>query len=231
MLLASSAPLLSLGIFLAEMCVVTIGTLRIIFIARGWRFLAPILGFFEVVTWLFAISQVMQHLNSPVCFLAFALGFTAGNFLGMYIERTLAIGKVIVRIVTNRDPSELLDELRSGSFGYTCVQGEGATGPVRIVMTVIPRRCLEEVIRLVEICQPRAFYAVDELQTASDGIYPLADSGQRGALPSMLQWLDPARIFGTRRSLDNAMPDLMMAAAQEQVEDAGQGERQTRQAA
>ena len=70
-------------IFLAEMFVVTLGTLRIIFVARGCTLLAPLLGLFEILSWLFAISQVMQNLGSADCFIAFALGFTLGNFLGM----------------------------------------------------------------------------------------------------------------------------------------------------
>ena len=232
MIVASFVPLLALGIFVAEMCVVTLGTLRIIFIARGWRYLAPILGFFEVVTWLFAISQVMQNLNSLECFLAFALGFTAGNFLGMNIERKLAMGKVTVRIITHRDPSGLMEELRAGNFGYTCVQGEGAMGPVRIVMTVIRRRQLDEVIRLVEIHQPKAFYAVDELQTASEGIFPAVASSQNAGLPAVLQWLDPARAFKASPRSAEVLADLMVpAAAEEQIQDAGQRHQQAGQAA
>src|SRR5258708_34845731 len=86
-------------IFLAEMCVVTLGTLRIIFVSRGQKFLAPCLGFFEVIIWLFAISQVMQHLQNAWCFLAFAAGFTIGNFLGILIEKALAMGLAQVSIV------------------------------------------------------------------------------------------------------------------------------------
>ena len=37
--------LLPLVIFVAELCVVTVGTLRIIFVARGHKFVAPALGF------------------------------------------------------------------------------------------------------------------------------------------------------------------------------------------
>src|SRR5215212_9519410 len=76
-------------IFLAEMTVVTCGTLRIIFVSRGQKYLAPCLGFFEIVIWLFAISQVMKHLHNGWCFLAFAGGFTVGNFLGILIEKKL----------------------------------------------------------------------------------------------------------------------------------------------
>jgi uncharacterized protein YebE (UPF0316 family) len=72
MTLPDLAVLVPLGIFVAEMCVVTLGTLRIIFIARGRRILAPVLGFFEIMIWLFAISQIMNNLTSVWCFLAFS---------------------------------------------------------------------------------------------------------------------------------------------------------------
>lgn len=231
MMFASFAPLLSLGIFLAEMCVVTVGTLRIIFIARGWRYLAPLLGFVEVVTWLFAISQVMQHLSSPECFLAFALGFTAGNFLGMHIERKLAMGKVIVRIITHRDAGDLLDELRAGNFGYTCVHGEGATGPVRVVMTVVQRRQLDQVLRLVEASHPKAFYSVDELQDASDGIFPSCQPRRAGLLPSALRWLDPAEVLRRSEQTDPALTQRTASAVHEPVKQSGQHVSQAGRAA
>jgi len=209
MTLPSSDVLIPIGIFLAEMCVVTVSTLRIIFIARGYRSLAPILGFIEVIIWLFAIGQTMQNLSNVGCFLGFALGFTAGNYLGMSIERKLAMGKVIVRIFTHRDAGNLTKELRTASVGYTCVNGEGATGPVRIVMIVVQRRQLEDLIRLIEACQPKAFYAVDELQSVSAGIFPLSV---------------PRRDWKTSDV-------LMMAVPQEQTEDTRERYEQPRQAA
>jgi uncharacterized protein YebE (UPF0316 family) len=92
-------------IFAAEVCVVTLSTVRIIFISQGRKFLAPLLGFFEVGTWLFAIGQVMKNLNDPSCYLAFAAGFTLGNFLGILLEGRLALGTLLVRVITPRDPS------------------------------------------------------------------------------------------------------------------------------
>lgn len=217
------ADLLPVGIFFAEMIVVTLGTLRIIFIARDRRYLAPVLGFFEVTTWLFAITQVMQNLTSIGCFLAFALGFAAGNFLGMLIEQKLAIGSVIVRIITHHDAGDLIGELRSANFGYTCMDGEGATGPVRIVMTVVKRRQLDDVLRIIEACQPRVFYSVDELREASQGIFPLSKPRGSSMLPTPLTWL-------SQRDRQPG-PDLMMPAAQEQTENAGQRHQESRQCA
>jgi len=100
--------LLPLSIFVAEMTVVAISTMRIIFIGRGLKTMAAGLGFFEVTIWLFAIGQVMSNLDSPLCFAAFAGGFVAGNYLGMSLEQRLAIGSVLVRVITGRDSRRLV---------------------------------------------------------------------------------------------------------------------------
>ncbi len=180
---------LPLIIFLAEMCVVTLGTLRIIFISRGNKVLAPLLGFFEVLIWLFAISAVMKNLENSICFLAFALGFTLGNFLGILIEKKLALGMAVVRIITNRPAQALMEQLRASQFGVTAMEGRGATGPVQILMTVVKRRQLEEVFELIDTHHPSAFYAVDEVQSASEGIFPVRKTTALPILPSALKLL------------------------------------------
>ena len=167
-----SALALPLLIFAAEVCVVTLGTLRIIFVARGRKFLAPTLGFFEVLSWLFAVSQIMQNLSDWMCFFAFALGFTLGNYFGILIEKMLALGTVIVRIITHRDAALLIEQLRAANFGVTEIDGQGAKGKVAIVMTVVKRKQLPAVVALIETHHPNAFYAVDDLQSAYEGIFP-----------------------------------------------------------
>jgi uncharacterized protein YebE (UPF0316 family) len=163
--------LLPLFVFLAEMCVVTLGTVRIIFVARGMTRLAPLLGFFEVSIWLFAIGQIMQNLSDLSCYLAFAGGFVVGNYLGILVEKKLAIGNLVVQIITHRDAGELIDSLRAAKYGVTRMDGHGATGPVQIVLTVIHRKELPNVIALIQHFDPRAFYAVNDLQAASQGIF------------------------------------------------------------
>jgi uncharacterized protein YebE (UPF0316 family) len=115
----------------------------------------------------------------------------------MYIEGRLAMGMVIVRIFTHRDARELVAELRAASFGYTCLQGEGATGPVRVVMTVVKRRQLDEVIRVIEASQPGAFYAIDELQSASKGIFPVSPRRRGDVLPLALPWAQTSEVLKT----------------------------------
>jgi uncharacterized protein YebE (UPF0316 family) len=181
--------LLPLVVFVAELCVVTLCTLRIIFLSRGMKYLAPALGFFEVTIWLFAVGQVMQNLQDPGCFLGFAGGFTLGNYFGVLIEKRLALGSAVVKTVTHKDAAELVDGLRGAGYGVTSLDAEGSRGPVKMVFTVVPRRELDGVLAVVRRFDPAAFYSVDEIREVGPGIFP-GRRGLRGAVPSGLQ---PAR--------------------------------------
>ena len=191
-------PLLPLLVFLAELCVVTLGTLRIIFLSRGLKVLAPLLGFFEITTWLFAIGQVMRNLADPACFLAFAGGFTLGNYLGVLIERRLALGTVVVRTITRKDATGLVLGLRAARYGVTSLDARGATGPVEMVFTVVRRKELEHVLAIIRRFDPQAFYSVDEVQEVGPDIFP-GRKRLRDVVPSVLQ---PSRRVAFTATLD-----------------------------
>ncbi len=182
--MTSTLPLL---VFVAELCVVTLSTLRIIFLSRGRKTPASILGFFEITIWLFAIGQVMKNLDSLSCHIAFATGFTMGNFFGVMIEKRLAMGTLVVRIITHRDATDLILGLRTARFGVTSLDAEGATGPVKMVFTVVPRKEWGGVLAIVRNFDPKAFYSVDEIQSAGSGIFPAHRGRLRGVIPSPFQ--------------------------------------------
>ena len=180
-----SSDSLPVFIFLAEVCVVTISTMRTIFVARGMKFLAPFLGMFEVSIWLFAIGEVMKHLNDWRCSAAFAGGFTLGNFLGILLEEKLALGSVGVHMITHRDASRLIDALRSAHYGVTHIEAEGATGPVQVVYTVVKRKELERVLSIAHRFHPNVFYSVDDLHSAASGVAPLGRRRWSGLVPTV----------------------------------------------
>jgi uncharacterized protein YebE (UPF0316 family) len=165
---------LPLLVFAAETSVVTLATLRVIFIARGKKAPAALLGFFEVSIWLFAIGQVMQNLSSLGCCAAFAAGFSLGNYLGVLIEGKLALGNLVVQVTTTREVTLLIEALRSAGYGVTKLDGQGATGPVQVVFTVIERKHVANVAAIIEHFDPKAFYSINDLQAASEGVFPAA---------------------------------------------------------
>src|SRR4030065_1956471 len=109
--------ILPLLIFLARICDVSIGTLRIIFVSKGKKNIAPFLGFFEVLIWIVAISKIMQNLDNYINYIAYAAGFATGNFVGMIIEEKLAMGIQMIRIFAYERGSELVQTLNSQGYG------------------------------------------------------------------------------------------------------------------
>ena len=137
-------------IFFARLTDVTLGTLRILFISRSLRYTAPLVGFFESLIWLFAISQIVQNLNNVACYLAFASGFASGSYVGIYLENKLAMGLVCVRAVTPDDASELIHYLRENQFGVTSVSALGVSGQVRLIWSVIKRKEMKAFMDIVK---------------------------------------------------------------------------------
>jgi uncharacterized protein YebE (UPF0316 family) len=162
-------------IFIARIVDVTIGTIRIISLSRGRRILAPILGFFEVLIWLFAIRQIFQNVDHIAAFVAYAAGFAAGNFVGMMIEEKLAFGHLAIRMITASDATPLVEELRRESFGVTTVAAQGQTGAVQLIFMVIARREYDRVMEIVRTRQPSTFISVSDVRSASEGVFPKAE--------------------------------------------------------
>lgn len=164
---------LPLLIFVARVVDVSLQTIRIIFVSRGNRLLAPLLGFFEVLIWLIAIGQIMRNLDNVLCYVAYGGGFAAGTYIGLLIEEKLAIGTYLVRVITQRDAASLVGALRAADFGVTNIPAEGMSGRVSVVYTVVRRNCLAEVLELIQRFNPRAFYTIETVRTAREGFFPL----------------------------------------------------------
>ncbi len=163
---------LPLLIFVARISDVTLMTLRIVFSAQGRRSIAPIVGFFEVLIWILAISQIMRNLTNPLTYIAYAAGFAAGNYMGLLIEQKLAMGMLAVRVFLKRDCDQLMEKLKENGFGVTKLPAVGTQGSIDILYTLIPRRSLKQVVDLIHQIDPKIFYAVEEIRTASQGVFP-----------------------------------------------------------
>ncbi len=159
-------------IFLARSGDVTLSTLRIVSIAQGRRVLAPVIGFCESLIWLLVISQVLQHLENPLCVVAYAGGFAAGNAMGLHLEQRLAFGMRLLRVIVREDADALTEALRKADFGVTVVGGEGAQGQVSILFTLVRRRDLMRATELVRAHCPRAFFTIEDVRQAAEGVFP-----------------------------------------------------------
>jgi uncharacterized protein YebE (UPF0316 family) len=163
--------LMPLLIFLARICDVSIGTMRIIFVSKGKKKIAPILGFFEVLIWIIAISKIMQNLDNYINYVAYAAGFATGNFVGMIIEEKLAMGIQMIRVFTNERGLELVKTLNSSGFGATSVEAHGAKEKVHLIYTIVHRNELEKVLDVINDFNPKAFFTIEDVKAVNEGIF------------------------------------------------------------
>ena len=159
-------------IFVARLVDVSLGTLRIIFISHGLKYIAPLVGFLEINIWLLAIGQIIQNLDNLACSLAYAGGFALGAFIGILIEEKLSIGMVMVRVICKHDVSELVKALREAQYGVTIHDAEGLKGPVKIIFAVIRRGDLHDVLNRIHKIHPHAFYSVEDVRSVGEAMFP-----------------------------------------------------------
>jgi uncharacterized protein YebE (UPF0316 family) len=160
--------ILPLLIFISRIADVSLGTLRIIFISKGEKFLAPLLGFFEVLIWLLAIQQIFSNFSSPIYYITYAAGFAAGTFAGMKIEQKLSIGKQVIQVITRKNSNRLILKLRENNYQVTTIEAKGSQGKVKILFIVTKRCNVNKILELVEKYNPAAFYTIEDLNYAND---------------------------------------------------------------
>jgi uncharacterized protein YebE (UPF0316 family) len=163
--------ILPLFIFVARVLDVSMATIRIIFVSRGKKFLAPILGFFEALIWIIVIGQVMQNLGSIFSYIAYAGGFATGTLVGMIIEEKLAIGVVVVRIIVMKDQCQIQRRLSEAGFGVTTVDAQGKTGAVKIIYSIMKRKELDDAIDIIESCDSKVFYSIEDAKKVNLGVF------------------------------------------------------------
>jgi Uncharacterized protein conserved in bacteria len=167
-----SYALLPFLIFISRVLDVSLGTLRIIFVNRGMKYLAPIIGFFEVLIWLIVIGHIMQNLTNVTNYIAYASGFAMGNFVGIFIEQKLAVGIVLLRIITMKNAKELIAHFCGLGYRVTNVPAEANAGKVEIIFLPVKRKDIRSVITAIKRFNENALYTFEDVRVMSEWAIP-----------------------------------------------------------
>lgn len=161
-----------LFIFLARVSDVTLATIRTLMVVQGRKVQAAIIGFFEVSIYVTALSKVVGSLDNVGNLLAYALGFSCGNFVGITIENRIALGNLEAQVVLKRDNNvELIEKLRESGFGITVLEGQGREGTREILQMAINRKDLEKLKGIVYGYDEEAFITVNSISPISGGYF------------------------------------------------------------
>jgi len=137
------------------------------FVSKGMRGKATILGFIEVLIWIVIVAQIFQNLDNWVNYVAFAGGFATGTYIGMFIEERMKMGVQIFRIIVGEESENLALKLNEAHFRVTEIDGKGKYGPVKILFTVAKRKRWRDLAEVVNQHAPEAFYSVEDVKHVS----------------------------------------------------------------
>ena len=167
-----SLVILPLLIFIARIGDVSMETIRVIYISKGIKYLAPVIAFFEIIIWLLAMEVVMSDLSNIANFFAFAFGFATGTYVGLVIEEKLSIGMVILRIITTGESTdEIVSFMRSENIGVTSMDGQGSRGEVKIILSLVNRTDVPRITAHIRTTNPHAFFSIEDVRYVNEGVF------------------------------------------------------------
>lgn len=171
LVLSSEAWLSALLIFFLRVLDMTLDTLRVLFVMRGKKRIAWILGFFQSAIFVLAIGKVLTQLNNPLNIIGYAAGFATGNVVGMLIEERIAIGHVLINIISPRRGSAIVNHLRQNGYAVTELSARGKDGMVSMINCSVLRKQVDPVRELVNEIDPEAFITAEDVRPVRRGFW------------------------------------------------------------
>ncbi|MFJ7934617.1 DUF2179 domain-containing protein [Sporosarcina sp. NPDC096371] len=136
---------------------VSLFTLRVILVIKGYRFVASILSMGEVFVYLMGLTIVLDNLDKPINIAAYCIGWGMGVYIGSKIEAYLALGYIVFDVVVDSLEFELPQKIREQGYGVTSWVADGKDGK-RLVMKVLAKRnCEHKLRKFVLSYAPKAF--------------------------------------------------------------------------
>ena len=142
--------------------------------------------FSRVLIWIFAITQIMRNLTNVLYYFAYAGGFATGNYIGMVIEEKIALGNVLVRVISKNRFDTFIDFLKKHNYGATTLDAEGLHGDVKILFTVIPRTEIDLVVSFIKESNPQAFYTIEDVRFVNERKHYLGQIPQKNCIQTLL---------------------------------------------
>ncbi|MFW5647915.1 MAG: DUF2179 domain-containing protein [Candidatus Alkaliphilus sp. MAG34] len=158
-------------IFLARLTDVSLATIRMIMVIRGKRIIAACIGFVEAGIYILAVGKVLSAVKNPLNILAYALGFATGNYVGIFLEEKMALGSIIVQVISENGVERLVEKLRNNGFGVTVVEGCGREGVRHLLNVTLQRKNLSKLYGIIDDHDKKAFVTVTDARAIRGGYF------------------------------------------------------------
>lgn len=158
-------------ILFAKIIEVSIATIRIILIGKGYRKPGSLLAIVEILLWVFIASKVILGIAEyPMKGIMYAIGFASGIYIGSLIEDKIAVGKILINVIVDYDSGkEITKFLRSSGYGVTVMEGQGKDSARMVMMVFANRKNKYKIINIIESMDPKAFIVSNEVSILHGG--------------------------------------------------------------
>jgi uncharacterized protein YebE (UPF0316 family) len=158
-------------IFSLRVLDMSLDTLRVLFVMRGRKKIAWVLGFFQSAIFVTAISTVLSNLGNPLNIIGYAAGFATGNVVGMIIEERLAIGHTSINIISSRLGTAIAEHMRKNGYAVTEISARGKDGMVTMLNILVLRKNVDKARKLVDEIDPEAFITIEDVRPVRRGFW------------------------------------------------------------
>lgn len=158
-------------ILIINIVYVSFFTIRMILVIKGHRYLAAFISMIEVVIYVIGLGLVLKNLNEIQNLIAYALGYGLGIIVGTKIEDKLALGYIMVNVITKEYDRDLPRVLREHGYGVTSWMAWGLEGERLAMKILTPRKHESKLYSLIKELDPKAFFIAYEPKTIFGGFW------------------------------------------------------------
>ena len=158
-------------IFALRVTDMSLDTLRMLFVMRGRKGVAWLLGFCQSVIFVVAITSVLNNLDNLLNIIGYAAGFATGTVIGITIEERLAIGHTHLRIISSRRGAAIAERLRAESYAVTEIPARGKDGMVTMLAVSVRRKNIDQVRNMVNDVDSEAFITAEDIRPLRQGFW------------------------------------------------------------
>ena len=158
-------------IFFSKIVEVTIGTMRMILINKGFRKPGTLLAIFEIILWVFIASRVIMGITeTPMKGIIYSLGFAAGVYVGSMLENRVGVGKLLIHVIVDpKDADTIMKTLRAAGHGITSIDAHGKDSSRTVLMIFANRKNKNAIIDLIESLNSKALIVANEVSIIQGG--------------------------------------------------------------
>lgn len=167
----SSAILMVLIIFSINIIYVTFFTLRMILTLKGFRYIAALISVVEVLVYIVGLGLVLDNLNEIQNLVAYALGYGTGVIIGTKIEEKMALGYIMVNVITTNTETNMSEILREEGYGVTNWDAHGLDGDRMAMQILTPRKYELKLYTKLKEIDPKVFIIAYEPKSIHGGFW------------------------------------------------------------